>query len=141
MNATASAETVIADLRDDCERWAAKHSEDLQRMVQLEDRLLALTKDMQRLVHERDRLHERNERLEATHKLWSNVDAALPMLGLCCDGDGCKAAIGVVGVTVGDVDKMLIPALGLANAAGWSIDGRPGDHEHYCPSCSKKRKP
>ena len=95
----------------------------------------------QRTVHERDRLADRNEQLEATLTLYARTGQYLPVVGLVCDGDGCGAAIGVVGVKALNVDCVVPHAVAIAACAGWSTVEAPDVRPmHYCPSCTKIRR-
>lgn len=133
-----AAEVVIADLRDQVDQLAVKVSSQQGEIASGLALFAASKSDYARVVHERDRLEARNGLLEATHKLWAQTAAHLPVVGLTCDGDACAAAIGIVGVKMTSVDCIVEPALTIAKCAGWRTVTSEAGAKHYCRSCSEK---
>lgn len=119
---------------------AQQDAEDLQRSKAAEIRWRQM---FNQVVHERDRLMTRVEDLEATLELNRRTMNFMPVVGLVCDGDGCTAAIGVVGVKLASSDAITPACLTIATHIGWtfvlsSTDGPGVRPRHYCPSCKDK---
>jgi hypothetical protein len=96
---------------------------------------------LQQLIHERDRVVTQNEELRATLMMYSRVANYLPVVGVTCDGDGCNAAIGIVGAKLVNADAITEDTLSIATKIGWEttlekLDVRP---RHYCPKCQSTK--